>query len=74
MRSNLIHVRAPGFDLETISFEDQKTVEMLNRGETVGVFQLESGGMTSVCKQFDITGIDDITAINCRSTGRVRWT
>ena len=59
----LIHEREPDFDLETISFEDQKTVEMLNRGETVGVFQLESGGMTSVCKQFDITGIDDITAI-----------
>ncbi len=60
---DLIHAREPAFDLETISFEDQKTVEMLNRGETVGVFQLESGGMTSVCKQFDITGIDDITAI-----------
>ena len=59
----LIHAREPNFDLETISFEDQKTVHMLNRGETVGVFQLESGGMTSVCKQFDITGIDDITAI-----------
>ncbi len=60
---DLIHERAPAFDLETISFEDQKTAEMLNRGETVGVFQLESGGMTSVCKQFDISGIDDITAI-----------
>ena len=59
----LIHERAPGFDLETISFEDPNTVAMLNRGETVGVFQLESGGMTNVCKQFDITGIDDITAI-----------
>ena len=37
---------------------------MLNRGETVGVFQLESGGMTSLCKQFDIQGIDDLLAIN----------
>ena len=60
---NLIHAREPAFDLETISFEDEKTAAMLNRGETVGVFQLESGGMTSVCKQFDIQGIDDITAI-----------
>ncbi len=59
----LIHEREPGFDLETILFDDKKTVDMLNRGETVGVFQLESGGMTSVCKQFDITGIDDIIAI-----------
>ena len=59
----LIHVREPGFDLETIAFDDEKTVAMLNRGETVGVFQLESSGMTSVCKQFDIQGIDDIIAI-----------
>ena len=59
----LIHLRAPDFDLETILFDDPKTVDMLNRGETVGVFQLESGGMTSVCKQFAITGIDDIIAI-----------
>lgn len=28
-----------------IPFEDKKTFEMLSRGETVGVFQLESGGM-----------------------------
>lgn len=28
-----------------IPFEDAKTYEMLGRGETVGVFQLESGGM-----------------------------
>ena len=45
------------------TFEDPRTVAMLNRGETVGVFQLESSGMTSVCKQFDIQGIDDIIAI-----------
>ncbi len=59
----LIHAREPGFDLETIDLEDPRTVAMLNRGETVGVFQLESSGMTSVCKQFDIQGIDDIIAI-----------
>ena len=59
----LIHAREPGFDLEAIDLEDPRTVAMLNRGETVGVFQLESSGMTSVCKQFDIQGIDDIIAI-----------
>ena len=59
----LIHVREPGFDLDKIPFDDQRTVDMLNRGETVGVFQLESGGMVSVCRQFDIQGIDDLIAI-----------
>lgn len=59
----LIHTRAPEFDLETIPYDDAKTVAMLNRGETVGVFQLESGGMVSVCRQFDIQSIDDLIAI-----------
>ncbi len=61
---NLIHLHTPDFDLEGIVYDDPKTVAMLNRGETVGVFQLESGGMTSLCKQFDIQGIDDLLAIN----------
>ncbi len=61
---NLIRQHTPGFDLEGIPYDDPKTVSMLNRGETVGVFQLESGGMTSLCKQFDIQGIDDLLAIN----------
>lgn len=33
------------FDLTKIPLDDAKTFEMLSRGETVGVFQLESGGM-----------------------------
>ncbi len=60
----MIRAREPGFDLETIAFDDPKTLAMLNGGETVGVFQLEGGGMTSLCKQFDITGIDDLLAIS----------
>lgn len=59
----LIHAHTPDFDLDGIPFDDAATVAMLNRGETVGVFQLESGGMTSVCKQFDIQSIDDLIAI-----------
>jgi DNA polymerase-3 subunit alpha len=60
----LIHARVPNFDLEGIAFDEPKTVGLLNRGETVGVFQLESGGMTSVCKQFEIRSIDDLIAIS----------
>jgi DNA polymerase-3 subunit alpha len=37
-------VLGPGGHL-AIPFDDQKTYDMLGRGETVGVFQLESGGM-----------------------------
>lgn len=61
---NLIHQHSPEFSLEKIAFDDPKTIDLLNRGETVGVFQLESGGMTSMCKQFDVQSIDDILAIS----------
>lgn len=60
----LIHARRdPNFDINTIPFDDKPTVDMLNRGETSGVFQLESGGMINLCKQFDMVGLDDIIAL-----------
>jgi DNA polymerase III subunit alpha len=51
------------FDIKTIPYDDPPTLAMLNRGETVGVFQLESGGMVNLCKQFDIGSIDDVIAL-----------
>lgn len=59
----LIRQRDPNFDLNTILMEDQSSFDLLNRGETVGVFQLEGGGITSCCKRFDVGSIDDIIAI-----------
>ncbi len=59
----LIHKHTPDFDISKIPLSDQKTFDLLNRGETVAVFQLESGGMVGVCKQFDIHDIEDINAI-----------
>jgi len=59
----LIHRNVPDFDLSTIPVSDQKTFDLLNRGETVAIFQLESGGMVNVCRQFDIKDIEDINAI-----------
>jgi len=59
----LIRQREPSFDLNNITMEDQPSFDLLNRGETVGVFQLEGGGITSCCKRFDVGSIDDIIAI-----------
>ena len=36
---------------------------LYNRGETIGLFQMESGGMTSLSKQFDVQKLDDIIAL-----------
>jgi DNA polymerase-3 subunit alpha len=56
------HIRqhTPGFDINNVPLDDTSTLELLNRGETMGVFQLESGGMVETCKKYGIQKIDDI--------------
>jgi DNA polymerase-3 subunit alpha len=59
----LIREHHPEFSLRAIPLDDRNTFDLLNRGETIGVFQLESGGMVNLCKQFDVNSIDDIIAL-----------
>jgi DNA polymerase-3 subunit alpha len=59
----LIRQRVPDFSLEEIAMDDAATFALLNRAETIGIFQLE-GGMTGFCKQFDFKSIDDIIALS----------
>jgi DNA polymerase-3 subunit alpha len=56
------HIRKhkPDFAIEKVPLDDQPTFGILNRGETMGVFQLESGGMVETCRKYDINSIDDI--------------
>ena len=50
-------------DLEHLPLDDAKTYEMLSRGETHGVFQLASGGMTNYLMELKPTSIHDINAM-----------
>ncbi|MGI8435988.1 MAG: DNA polymerase III subunit alpha, partial [Chthoniobacterales bacterium] len=59
----LIHAREPDFSIKTIPLTDEKAFGLYNRGETIGLFQMESGGMTSTAKQFDVQRIEDIIAL-----------
>jgi DNA polymerase-3 subunit alpha len=59
----LIRRRQPDFQINAIPLSDEPTFALLNRGETVAVFQLESGGMVKTCRKFDIHDIEDINAI-----------
>ena len=47
-------------DLHTIPLDDKKTFEMLAKGETMGVFQLASGGMTKYLTELKPTQIEDL--------------
>ncbi len=60
---NIRRTTDENFDIEKVPLENQKTFELLNQGKTVGVFQMESGGMQSLCRQFNISSIDEIIAL-----------
>lgn len=55
--------RAPGFSVADAPLDDKNTFELLKRGETVGVFQMESGGMVNTCRQLGPDRIEEIIAI-----------
>src|SRR5437899_10728897 len=59
----LIRRNVPGFSLKNIPLDDAAAFALYNRGETIGLFQMESGGMTSLSKQFDVKKLDDIIAL-----------
>jgi DNA polymerase III subunit alpha len=59
----LIHQREPTFSLKDIPLDDSAAFALYNRGETIGLFQMESGGMTNLSKQFDVKKLDDIIAL-----------
>ncbi len=49
--------------LEDISLTDENTFKLLSRGETTGVFQLESSGMRAVLKELKPSTFEDIIAV-----------
>ena len=57
--------KSQGRDLDpgTISMDDEATYDLLKKGETVAVFQLESSGMQDLCRRFEINRIEDIIAL-----------
>ncbi len=51
-------------DPDTFPLDDEKTYELFQRGETVGVFQYESPGMQKHLKDLKPTVFDDLIAMN----------
>ena len=56
-------IYAKKVDLETIPIDDKTTFEMLARGETEGLFQLNGAGMTRWLKELKPNTIHDINAM-----------
>jgi DNA polymerase-3 subunit alpha len=51
------------YDLNSQDFTDPKVFELLQAGHTVGIFQVESEGMTKLVKRLQPTNFEDISAI-----------
>ena len=51
------------FTLEELSLDDKKTYELLSRGETLGVFQLDGGPMRSLLRSLAPDSFEDISAV-----------
>ncbi|MBN2795313.1 MAG: DNA polymerase III subunit alpha [Clostridia bacterium] len=56
---NKLHI---DLDLNELILDDEKTFEMIGKGETLGVFQLESSGMIRFMKELKPTSLEDIIA------------
>ena len=50
-------------DIDNVDLADQKTLEMLRRAESVGVFQLEGGAMRQTLRALAPTSFDDVAAL-----------
>ena len=59
----MIKKREPAFSMEAAPVDDAATFEMLGQGKTIGVFQLESAGITNVVTGLRPQSLEDITAV-----------
>ncbi len=55
--------RGIALDMNKMPLDDKRTFRLLNRGETAGVFQLESPGMTDLARKIKIDRFEDIVAM-----------
>ncbi|RDV82097.1 DNA polymerase III subunit alpha [Ammonifex thiophilus] len=59
----LINRRGEKLDLERIPLDDPPTFELLCRGDTIGVFQLESSGMRTLLRSLQPSCFEDLIAL-----------
>ena len=50
-------------DIGRLPMDDQKTFELLNRGDTIGVFQVESKGMRDLLRRIGLSRFEDLIAM-----------
>ncbi len=64
IRWSIYKAGGPWVEFERIPMHDEKTFQLLQRGDTSGVFQLESEGMKQALRDIHPSNFSDIVAIN----------
>ena len=62
-RNLIIKTKGLNFNLTEIPLDDKTTFDLLSRGDTVGVFQLEGSGMTRYIKELKPSSLSDVAAM-----------
>ena len=60
----LRHGEKARIDPDAIPLDDEKTFELFQRGDMIGIFQFESDGMRKYLKELKPTNIEDLIAMN----------
>lgn len=55
--------RGERIDIDSLPMDDKETFDLINRAETVGVFQLESAGMRDLSRRIGVERFEDIIAL-----------
>ena len=61
--ARIYKVQGKKIDIENIPLDDKETYKLLQKGGTIGIFQLESSGMQRYLKQLKPTELEDIIAM-----------
>jgi DNA polymerase-3 subunit alpha len=64
IRNLIQETKGKVIDLRKLPLDDKATFELLGKGDTTGIFQLESAGMRSVLSSLKPTEFEDIVAVN----------
>ena len=58
----MVRRRDPDLSIASLPFDDGETLRAISRGETAGVFQLESSGMREALRKINVSSFDDVIA------------
>jgi DNA polymerase-3 subunit alpha len=53
----------PAFEIASVPLDDKPTYALLQKGHTLGVFQIEGAGMTDLCKKMGADSLESLSAL-----------